>query len=125
MLERKRHPTQIIRKLSTDLRPRDGKTPRPVRHHQGDRLEEDRDGRASKLQIKIFRHVLFLIREEDFVSLFHLLLAPVRNVLEVEHYHPVVKAYGRIAADGRDVKVIMIIEECPEKRLSFLGFLSR
>jgi hypothetical protein len=125
LLERKRHPTLIIRKLSTDLRARDGKTPHPVRHHQGDRLEEDRDGRASEFQIKIIRHVLFRIREEDFVSLFHLLLAPVRNVLKVEHYHPVVEAYGRIAADGRDVKVVMISEECPEKRLSFFCFLSR
>jgi len=47
------------------------------------------------------------------------LLAPFQNVLEVEQYQPVGRARVRIAADGRDVKVVSIIEEYPEKRLSF------
>ena len=117
--ERKRHPTQIIRKMSIDLRARDGKTPHPVRHHQGDRLEEERKGRASEFQ-KTRRPVQSRIREEDIISLFHLLLAPVQNVLEVEQNQPVGRARARIAADGREVKVVSLIEEYPEKRLSFV-----
>jgi hypothetical protein len=118
--ERQRHPTQIIRKVSIDLRARDGKTPHPVRHHQGDRLEKERKGRASEFQKT--RHPC--IREEDFVPLFHLLLEPVQNVLEVEQYQPVGRARARIAADGRDVKVVSLIEEYPEKGSVFFCFLS-
>ena len=66
-----------------------------------------------------------LICEEDFVSLFHLLLAPVLNQPEVEVYLPVVKAIGLIVADGRDFKVVSTIEECPEKMAQFFCFLSR
>jgi hypothetical protein len=65
--------------------------------------------------------------EEDIVSLFHLLLAPTRpgNNLEVEQYQPVGRACVLIATDGRDVKVVNLSEEYPEKGSVFFCFLSR
>ena len=60
------------------------------------------------------RHVLGRVRKEDLVALFHLLLAPAHgNRLEVEAYRPELLARGRLSANGRDEKVIMLIEESP------------
>jgi hypothetical protein len=60
------------------------------------------------------RHVLGRVRKEDLVALFHLLLAPAHgNRLEVEAYRPELLARGRLSANGRDEKVIMLIEKSP------------